>query len=342
MELELGKLSVCIPTYNRRERLLAQLESLLGQKEGEKVQIVVVDNASSYDVKEALIEQFGQGIFNRVKLVRNRYNIGMAHNLASLFLHCETEWCWTLGDDDRTLPGGIARVLEDIERYPDIAFTKYNLPHCPPLREAIVSSLQEFWEYYDGAGILTAGELVFLSNNVINLRLLEPYLEKAHEYSYTYVPHLVPILYGLKHGLKARFSPDHIVEYLIPDPGQRWNYQRTFMGITTALHLDLGLSDKLIARMIYMFMHVDHAFFSEAVVLKDKERSIRTWATYKQMYESVYRYEPGPPFKQRLIYFIAWSYYRFGLSQPYIDMMRSYLIHHPAGLRRRILKIFGK
>lgn len=341
MELELGKLSVCIPTYNRRERLLAQLESLLSQKEGEKVQIVVVDNASPYDVKEALIEQFGQGIFDRIKLVRNRYNIGMAHNLASLFLHCETEWCWTLGDDDRTLPGGIARVLEDIERYPDVAFTKYNLPNCPALREAIVSSPQEFWEYYDGANIPTAGELVFLSNNVFNLRLLGPYLEKAHEYSYTYVPHLVPILYGLKSGLKARFSPEHIVEYLIPDPGQKWNYQRTFMGITTALHLDLGLPDKLIARMIYLFMHVDHAFFAESVALVDKERSIRTWATYKQMYEFVYRYEPGFPLQQRLVYFICWCYYRLGISKPLLEKMRSYLIHHPAGLWRRFQRLGG-
>lgn len=336
------KLTIAIPTYNRRERLLGQLESILSQPEVERVRILVLDNCSDYDTRQAMEERFGSDVFRRIKLHRNRYNIGAAHNVASLFLHCETEWCWTLGDDDRTLPGGIARVLEDIERYPDIAFTKYNLPHCPPLRETVVSSPQEFWDYYDGAGIPTSGELVFISNNVINLRLLEPYLEKAHEYSYTYLSHLVPMLYGLKHGLKVRFSPDHIVEYLIPDPGQRWNYQRTFMGITTALHLDLGLSAKHIARMIYMFMHVDHAIFSEVVVMQDKERSIRTWATYKQMYEFVYRYEPGLPLQQRLVYFVTWCYYRLGISQHYIDMMKSYLIHHPAGFWRRIQKIFGK
>lgn len=332
-------LTICIPTYNREVALLKQVQALSKQPEIDKVRVVVIDNDSPYDVVESLSRSFGGEVPRWLSVVRNRYNIGLAANLVSAFMHCDTEWCWILGDDDLAWHDALKTVLRDIETYPDVAMTKYNIPNFPPLREAQVQSISEFWDYYNGASYGTAGELVFVSNNLFNTRILRNYLEKAHTFSYTYIGHLIPIFFALKDGAaKVRFSPQYIVEYIAPDPEQHWSYHKVMMGLTTVLHLDLGLNDRQHREMVRLLGHIGHRGFALSIFGTEDSQSIRVWAVYKQMYEAVYRYERGFPLQQRLLYFTLWCHRR-GMPWAFVQKLQTLLVFYPEKVWRRV---FGR
>ena len=49
-----NQLSIVIPTYNRKDRLIRQLRSIYNQRESSLVDIVICDNHSDYDVEAAI------------------------------------------------------------------------------------------------------------------------------------------------------------------------------------------------------------------------------------------------------------------------------------------------
>lgn len=318
-------LTIVIPTYNRKERLLQQLKSLLDQKSIDQVKILVIDNASDYDVQATIQGEFPvpRAV---IEIIRNPYNIGMAANLSSIFQHCDTEWCWALGDDDKTTENSLDIILSDINQHPDIAFTKYSLEGRVPLVDHTVADISSFFEYYSSIASYTVwGEFTFLSNNLFNIAALRPYLGYANSYSYTQVGHLIPPLFALKErAIRARFSSDTIVKYIPPAPGSGWSLEYGFLGLTTGMHLDLGLEDRLQRLLVNALLHHSHLGYVRAMLASGKLRTLRIWSIYQHVYQSVYKYELGFPMKQRLLYTIMWLY-KLGLSKKNAELLISTL-----------------
>ena len=61
-------LTICIPTYNRKSKLLKQLDSLYTQAEVYQTYIQIIDNHSDYDVELAIIEHFGKEKLSNLKI----------------------------------------------------------------------------------------------------------------------------------------------------------------------------------------------------------------------------------------------------------------------------------
>lgn len=332
------KLSILIPTYNRRTQLLRVLSLLHDQPEIDTVQIVIIDNASNYDIESAIREQIGDDAMMHISIVHNAYNTGQAGNLANLFLYCSTEWAWTLSDDDTPHPDALRILIRDIERHPDVAFTKYTCDLTPvPLKDLVVDNIHDYWRYYaEDKAPMRDGEYVWVSNNLVNVTLLRDYLQYAHIFGYTYVGYLIPILYALAEGkAKARFSPDMVALYRAPEEGQHWSHHKVFLGLSTALHLQLGLSDELQRVMVRTFLHWDHLSFAYFVFNTPNFRSRALWLIYKQIYEMVYRYEKGYLLEQRFIYFISWLRYRWGLSYRTVERLHRLVF-------RRAMRLFPR
>lgn len=112
------KLSVCIPTYNRAGYIGDALESVVSQYEKSwdgKVEICVSDNASTDDTEKVVSSIQAK---NRVPLVysKNEKNLGFDRNLLKVASLARGKYCWFLGDDDIIEPGGIAQILEVLEK----------------------------------------------------------------------------------------------------------------------------------------------------------------------------------------------------------------------------------
>jgi len=110
------RLSICIPTYNRRPFLPNLLNSIFSQDDN-MVEVVVSDNAST-DGTCGMIKQIAASN-PRLHYFRSSENLGADTNFLKAIDYAQGEFCWLMGSDDQIQPGGIERVLRAIKEYPN-------------------------------------------------------------------------------------------------------------------------------------------------------------------------------------------------------------------------------
>lgn len=112
------KLSICIPTYNRKEMLSELLNSIVQQLTDDilsEIEIVISDNCSE-DGTEAYIKNF-QDCFPDLKIVysRNDFNIGPDRNFIKVVELANGEYAWIVGSDDKINDNALQYILECLE-----------------------------------------------------------------------------------------------------------------------------------------------------------------------------------------------------------------------------------
>lgn len=237
-------LTICIPTYNRKERLLKQLDSLYSQSEVYQTYIRVIDNHSDYNVESAIIEHLGKDRVSNLQVSVNPVNLGLEPNICMPFLSADTKWIWTLGDDDETLPSSIASVLDSINKNQDAAFLIFSISNFPSHQDIKYYELEPFVEYWYKIHPYN-GDLVFLSNKVYNMEYVKPYIGRAFTNCLNCIGHIVPIFYSLndKHGY-VKMSSCPIVSYKAPDPNSSWSYIKIALEFSLISFLHLNITSK--------------------------------------------------------------------------------------------------
>ncbi|MDD5760897.1 MAG: glycosyltransferase family 2 protein [bacterium] len=122
------KLSICIPTYNRRALLEEALESILCQLHvgiADTVEIVVSDNAST-DGTDSIVEA-ARSRHPHVTYHRWDNNVGPDRNYMKTVELARGRYCWLYGCDDLASPDSIARLVEYArrERYDIVLSDRY-------------------------------------------------------------------------------------------------------------------------------------------------------------------------------------------------------------------------
>lgn len=118
-------LTVGIPTFERREIVCRRLTGLIAAGVPERVEVLVVDDASG-DGTAAALESLCAG--SGVRLLRNESNLGYAGNVLRLFEECSTPYLLVASDDDAVLGEcleSLARLLE--ESSPAFVSTEFRL-----------------------------------------------------------------------------------------------------------------------------------------------------------------------------------------------------------------------
>lgn len=107
------RITVCIPTYNRRPMLERSLASVLSQ-DVDDLEVFVSDNASTDDTAEyiASIED------SRLHYARLPENIGLFGNLSQSLRLGSGRYRVMLPDDDLMLPGNLARKADFLDTHP--------------------------------------------------------------------------------------------------------------------------------------------------------------------------------------------------------------------------------
>ena len=300
----MSKLTIAIPTYNRKERLLQQLHSILSQEQSNKVEILVLDNASSYTVEDAIREEFGTQ--PNIRVIRHKYNVGGDANIAMTFLYCQTQWMWLLGDDDETMPNSIETILNDIERFSEVAYFKYSIKNFQPHEDKVVDTLESLVDYYYDGGYL-GGDLIFLSNNVYNLQMAGDYYGTTLFHCYSCVSQLLPVFHILMEQKgKAMFRSTPIITYKRPEKGTAWNMLNVSVGLSVLPLINLKL-DTLHYRRL---MNKIGSGFPHGTIVKlclNIENRQQSHILYKHIYNGLFRHT-GKLIDR--IYYIAFYVFR--------------------------------
>ena len=115
------KLSICIPTFNRKDKLPNCLNSiyLASKKSNLDFDVCISDNGSDYQIQEII------NIFNnklKIKLNQNKYNIGYMPNLLKSISLSRSEFVWAIGDDDILMPNSLAKLETIFKENKDVDF----------------------------------------------------------------------------------------------------------------------------------------------------------------------------------------------------------------------------
>ncbi len=106
-------ISICIPTYNRKDFLKILLESIISQADPEFIQIVISDNAST-DGTSLLVDEFKSKYSNLIYRSATE-NLGADRNYLASVKNATGKYCWLMGSDDALKPGSIKHLLKYID-----------------------------------------------------------------------------------------------------------------------------------------------------------------------------------------------------------------------------------
>ncbi len=109
--------SVCIPTFNRRELLAIAIDSVL-QQTYQDFELMVCDDGST-DGTADLMAQFND---RRIRYIRHPQNIGKSNNMISGFQAATGEYFIKFDDDDRLTPSFLEKTSEVLNKNPPIDF----------------------------------------------------------------------------------------------------------------------------------------------------------------------------------------------------------------------------
>lgn len=166
------RLSIVVPTYNRLHLLKSSVGAILRDIQGYDAELVVSDNCSDGCVFETLRDFSGT---DNLRVFRNESNIGGNRNIGRLINeYARGEFIWILGDDDLIVDGATRRVLEVINKFPEINYILANHTYkeinerlgMEELRSSDFSSLGSLLFAEGQNGVLDKFEDAFMFSNV--------------------------------------------------------------------------------------------------------------------------------------------------------------------------------
>ncbi|MBU2102348.1 MAG: FkbM family methyltransferase, partial [Candidatus Omnitrophica bacterium] len=124
-------LSICIPTYNRANKLSRLLMTLKAElfllNLDSKIQIIVSDNASTDDTYRMMSSYVAAN--PNITYIRQPTNLGFDGNVRFLYQQAETDYVWFFSDDDMPLPEALPIILKGLQEHnPDVLLFSFIQP----------------------------------------------------------------------------------------------------------------------------------------------------------------------------------------------------------------------
>lgn len=163
-------LSICIPNYNRLDKLNNLLSIIIqninSNRLNKKVEICISDDCSEEDPGFTINKKMQEYPDVAICYRRNKLNMGMDYNFLQSVLMANAKYCWIIGNDDLPTNTGITNIIAILERF---------------LKESIDFVVTPFRCYdYDNnyirtvypLGIENKKEILFNTSNLKNLNTI--------------------------------------------------------------------------------------------------------------------------------------------------------------------------
>lgn len=187
------KLTIFIPTYNRWTVLEKTLDSTLASNVT-GVKIVVVDNNSAPDGRDAVERVIAMHADKPVQIIKNPANIGGDGNILRCFELCETPYVMVLGDDDYLASDFLTKIESFLRSSNEFGFISFQVPRS--YARAEVKDLLFDSPYDMLMHSANWAELLFISTNIYRKDLVMLGLEQAQRHQMTCSSQLIAVLKG--------------------------------------------------------------------------------------------------------------------------------------------------
>ncbi len=180
-------LTIYIPSYNRTDSLLKQLDAINNFNDKDKIKIIVNDNCSTDTKGYKKIQEYC--LNNNFSYNKNNINIGADANIFSGFLNSfESQYIWILSDDDLLKKDAVEKLVAILEKNNlDILFFTHS--KIDRLKVKIWTQ-RDFFEnnikIADGAGLI--------SNVIYKSDFIKNSIPKGFLYIYTHFAHLAVLI----------------------------------------------------------------------------------------------------------------------------------------------------
>lgn len=220
-------LSICIPTYNRRDKLESLLRHIDSTAPAD-VEIVVSDNASTDGTHEVL-QEFKQVSPRRIRVHRNDQNLGLDENVRIAVRLAQSEFVWLMGDDDSFDPSAFDQIKRIIAADPSLGLIYMNYEGWSPdlsqrTTPPIIKATQD-QRFAQGLDLLAlvAGQISCLCSVCVRRDLFISGLQDMDDRDKSsIVDHVWPLLYVLKHA-PAHFVAQPLVKCRTGDEDRGFN-----------------------------------------------------------------------------------------------------------------------
>ena len=216
-------LSVVIPTFRRPQELTEAVESIAAQVDAAlagKVEIIVTDNASGPETAAALKALAATYPF--VSYLINARNMGAALQVFAAPFRARGRYTWVFGDDDALAAGGLAPIVDILERE-EPAFVSINREVWNPTFDTLLAASKHdlpdrrFDSFLDLLALFGFDQLSFITSQIYATDLarrieLEGYLATPCRFAqlgyYLEAFHDRPAYYFSRPVVRHRWNPD--------------------------------------------------------------------------------------------------------------------------------------
>lgn len=277
------QLTIIIPTYNRRERLLRQLDSLASQGQTGQYHLMILDNCSDYSIEDAINSHvFPDDFRDNITIIHRPINTRMGYNLAGVLLFPKTKWTFIASDDDVSTSDCIETLLTSINNHPTASYVKFQFTYHKQYKDIVIYTIDDLESLYRQQ-YFTSGDLFYIGNNLINMEAVHDYLSTAFEDCSHLIPHVMPMLHQLVDGkAEVVFSCQHVQTYVNNVSGDTW------MAVPTILRFaqlfDLRWNNPTLTKRVFRLI-CNHFSTFEVVkmLLNEQNRTYRHYAYHRLM-----------------------------------------------------------
>lgn len=244
-----------------------------------KTELIICDNSSDIEVEELLNQSFPKE-HHIYRVVRNKYNIGLAANILRAFEIASGHWLWILGDDDEALPDAVETILRNCEKADDSLIQQ---EYCgedmvPPIDkvtsftglQGLANHLNSAWRY---------SSLLFISTSVFRLDAFTKALATGYYWNYSLAPFIAMLVSVIGDNGTVTVFPKKIINQ---GPLAGWSNWRLIQGTATLVEIEASrgaLSDSI--RSIYTQWAGKSWWLSyPAIILRSKELTASYWKAY--------------------------------------------------------------
>ena len=229
-------LSICIPTYNRAnklDRLLNSLhEEITNNKLEKEIEICISDNAST-DKTECIVREKLKNM--DIKFNKNLENMGFDYNLDITARLATGKYIWFCGDDDEILPNSLDKLLNILKKEQAQIYIldgqikynnkveKFNALNAENKKIYNTLNKRELYQYIDDINNNLSFFCAFITSIVIKR---EEYLKQeiSHELKNSAYDHMYKLLKILKNGCKLMYLSDEY--YSVGITENDWNKEQ--------------------------------------------------------------------------------------------------------------------